>query len=284
MTAYVRRAPRARAAVPRWMGGRMPLSSELADAVRELITQAGAGDFSEPEMEALRPLFELQARWSAIPGEDELLMEVSRTREGHHLFVFPFAGRLVHSGLAALLAWRAAREKPRTFSIAVNDYGLELLTAEPVDWEREIAAGLFDATDLSAHIAQCINAAEMGRRRFREIARVAGLVFQGYPGAHKSLRQLQASSGLLYDVFARYDPENRLLAQARSEALQQEFELSRLQSTLARMQRDKLLFRRPAHITPFAFPLLVERIREKLSTEKLADRVARMVRELERAA
>lgn len=284
MTAYVRRAPTARAAVPRWMGGRMPLSSELAEAVRGLITQARAGDFTEPEMEALRPLFELQARWSAIPGEDELLVEASRTREGHHLFVFPFGGRLVHSGLAALLAWRAARARPRTFSIAVNDYGLELLTAEPVDWEGEIASGLFDAADLSAHIGQCINAAEMGRRRFREIARVAGLVFQGYPGAHKSLRQLQASSGLLYDVFARYDPQNRLLAQARDEALQQELELARLRGTLERMQRERLLFQRPAHITPFAFPLLVERIREKLSTEKLADRVARMVRELERAA
>jgi ATP-dependent Lhr-like helicase len=284
MTAYVRRAPPGRAAAPRWLGGRMPLSSELALSVRNLIAQAGAGQLAEPEMQSLQPLFELQSRWSAIPARDELLLESAKTREGHHLFVFPFAGRLVHSGLAALLAWRIARSQPATFSIAVNDYGLELLTHEPVEWEQELQGGLLSEQNLQSDIDQCVNATEMGRRRFREIARVSGLVFQGFPGSHKSTRQLQASSGLIYDVFARYDPHNLLLAQARAEALQQELELNRLEETLRQMQTQKLLFRRTQHVTPFAFPLMVERIREKLSTEKLSDRVARMIGQLERVA
>jgi ATP-dependent helicase Lhr and Lhr-like helicase len=262
----------------------MPLSSELALAVRDLIARAATDDFAEPELRALRPLFDLQARWSRIPAIDELLAEVSKTREGHHLFVFPFAGRLVHSGLGSLLAWRVARTQPLTFSIAVNDYGLELLTREPVDWAQQLRDGLLNTQNLLHDIEQCMNAAEMGRRRFREIARVSGLVFQGFPGSHKSTRQLQASSGLIYDVFARYDPDNLLLAQARSEALQQELELTRLSTTLDRMQRQRLLLQHPEHVTPFAFPLMVERIREKLTTEKLSDRVARMIKDLERAA
>ena len=263
----------------------MPLSSELSAAVRELVDEAAQGRFAEPEMAALQPLFELQRCWSAIPAQDELLIEALQTREGHHLFVFPFGGRLVHSGLATLLAWRVARLRPLTFSLAVNDYGFELLTAEPVQWQALFEdSALLSPTGLADDIAQSMNAAEMARRRFREIARVSGLVFQGYPGAQKTLRQLQASSGLLFDVFARYDPDNLLLRQAREESLQQELELSRLRTILASMQRQRLLFVRPAHITPFAFPLLVERIREKLTTEKLADRVARMLKSLERAA
>jgi ATP-dependent Lhr-like helicase len=284
MTAYVRRAPPGSAAVPRWLGGRMPLSSELARAARELIAQVAAGRFEQPELHALHPLFELQARWSSIPAIDELLVEIAKTREGHHLFMFPFAGRLVHSGLAALFAWRIARTQPLTVSIAVNDYGFELLTRDPIDWGKALNGELLTTQNLTDDIEQCMNAAEMGRRRFREIARVSGLVFQGFPGSHKSTRQLQASSGLIYDVFARYDPGNLLLAQARSEALQQELEMTRLTATLIDMQRQKMLLQYPHHVTPFAFPLLIERIREKLTTEKLSDRVARMIRDLERVA
>lgn len=284
MTAYVRRASGRKASVPRWMGGKMPLSSELAASVRSLIGKAREGTLAQPELQALAPLFDLQRRWSAIPAPDEVLIETMRSREGHHLFCFPFAGRLVHSGLSALLAWRIARRQPGTFSLAVNDYGFELLTAAPIDWARVIDHALFDTAELEHDIEHSMNAAELARRRFREIARVAGLVFQGYPGQHKSMRQLQASSGLLFDVFSKYDPGNLLLAQARAESLQQELELSRLTATLESISAQKLLLTTPAHFTPFAFPLMVDRIRERLSTESLADRVARMVQALEKAA
>lgn len=284
MTAYVRRAGSRKASVPRWMGGKMPLSSELAASVRDLIGEAREGRLAQPELQALEPLFALQRRWSAIPAPDEILLEAVRSREGHHLFCFPFAGRLVHSGLSALLAWRIAQRQPGTFSLAVNDYGFELLTATPIDWAGVIDHTLFDAADLEHDIEHSMNAAELARRRFREIARVAGLVFQGYPGQHKSMRQLQASSGLLFDVFSKYDPGNLLLEQARSESLQQELEFSRLASTLEAIRAQKLRLTTPAHFTPFAFPLMVDRIRERLSTESLTDRVARMVRALEKAA
>lgn len=284
MTAYVRRAPARSAVVPRWDGGKSPLSTELAEATAALVHECRAGTASEPETRALEPLLELQARWSRIPGPGELLMERIRTREGHHLFCYPFGGRAAHIGLASLMAWRVARLAPATFSISVNDYGFELLTPQPVDWDQAIAHGLFALNDLEADVLASLNASELARRRFREIARIAGLVFQGFPGQPKTTRQLQASSGLFFDVFDRYDPDNLLLAQARREVLEQELEIGRLRTVLERVNQGTIHTIEVARPTPFAFPLLVGRIRERLTAETLADRVARMLRELETAA
>jgi ATP-dependent Lhr-like helicase len=226
----------------------------------------------------------VQARWSAIPGAGELLVETLRTREGHHFFCFAFGGRHVHIGLAHLIAWRAARERPGSFSMSVNDYGFELLSPEPVDWAEKLADGLFDPRGLDDHVLESLNAGELARRRFREVARIAGLVFQGFPGQPKSTRQLQASSELFFDVFTKYDPTNLLVRQAKLEVLEQELELSRLRAVLARMHASTLRLQHTARPTPLAFPLLVARIREKFSNEKVADRVARMLAELEAAA
>jgi ATP-dependent Lhr-like helicase len=213
-----------------------------------------------------------------------LLAEVMRSREGTHLFLYPFAGRQAHLGLASLIAWRRARTAPATFSIAVNDYGFELLCAQPLAWQPQDLEAVLSEDALLEDVLASLDAGELARRRFREIARVSGLVFQGFPGAPKSVRQLQASSGLFYDVFRRHDPGNRLLEQAEREVLEQELELPRLRQALA-AARDRTLrhvtLERP---TPFAFPLMVERLRERLSTEQLADRVARMLGELEAAA
>jgi ATP-dependent Lhr-like helicase len=292
MTAYVRRAAAGRAAVPRWNGGKMPLSSELADAMRLELDDAEAGRFDSPEMQRLQPLLGLQARWSALPVTGRLLAETLRSREGWHLFLYPFAGRQVHLGIASLLAWRVGRASAATFSMAVNDYGLELLSPQPVNWEAllqgerasEAASGLFGTENLLGDLVASLNAAELAQRRFREIARVSGLVFQGFPGAGKSTRQLQASSGLFYQVFRQHDPENLLLDQAEEEVLRQELEVDRLEAALARLRADRLVVRPLARPSPFAFPLLIERLREKLSTEKLRDRIERMLRDLERAA
>jgi ATP-dependent Lhr-like helicase len=271
--------------VPRWQGGRSPLSTELADAVVALLADARDGRASDlPEIACVARLLELQARWSVVPAADELLVETTRTREGFHLFCFPFAGRLVHTGLASLLGWRVARGEPNTFSLAVNDYGFELLSARPVDWAAAFAGDLLCARSLQDDLLASLNASELARRRFREIARVAGLVDTGLPGAPRRARDLQASAGLLHDVFERHDPGNRLLAQARAEVLRDELEFDRLSEALARMRARRLRCVETAHPTPFAFPLLAARIRERLSTERAGDRIARMVAELERAA
>jgi len=289
MTAFVAPAKGRRGSVPRWAGTKMPLSSELADAVLAELEGAAAGRLDTPELKLTRPLLELQARWSALPARGCLLVESLRQRDGRSLFVYPFAGRHANLGLASLLAWRVGRLQPATFSIAVNDYGFELLAPEDIDWRRLWAGaaddgGLLREAGLLDDVLESLNAGELAQRRFREIARVAGLVFQGFPGQPKSTRQLQASSGLLYEVFRKYDAGNLLLTQAEREVLEQELDLARLRAALARMRGMRLAYRHLQQPTPFAFPLLVERLREQLSTEQLAERIARMVAELEQRA
>ena len=290
MTAYVRRATGSRGAVPRWQGGKMPLSSELAHAVLDQLQLAVDGKAQGPEMLALAPLLAIQQRWSALPARSTLLIETLSSREGRHVFIYPFAGRSVHLGLASLLAYRIARTQPATFSIAVNDYGFELLGSQELDLaplfrgERGVEVGLFATEHLLEDVLASLNATELSQRRFREIARIAGLVFQGYPGQPKSARQLQASSSLFFEVFRKHDASNLLLTQAQREVLEQELELTRLRTTLQQMQACRLALHSLPRASPFAFGLMVERFREKLTTEKLSDRVARLVRELEKAA
>ncbi|CAN5715433.1 ligase-associated DNA damage response DEXH box helicase [soil metagenome] len=284
MKAWVRRAASVKGAIPRWMGSRMPLSGELAAALRKRLEQAAHGIFEGAEMEAIRPILEVQALWSAIPATDELLIERVKSREGHHLFIFPFEGRLVHEGLAALLAYRISRIDPISFTMASNDYGFELLSPEPAPLEKAIAQGLLAPDNLLDDVPASLNATEMARRQFREIARVAGLVFPGFPHAGKTARQLQASSGLFFDVFSRYDPANLLLTQAHREVLERQLESSRLGRTLERLSRSRLLLTSPARTPPLAFPLLVDRTRDRVTSETVADRIRRMQMALERAA
>ena len=286
MTAWVRKATGKRAAVPRWSGGRMPLSTTLAASMVDQLELASLGQYDSPELKRVRPLLELQQQWSALPTPQTLLAEVLTTRDGTHLFLYPFAGRNVHLGLASLLAWRAAQIAPRTFSIAVNDYGFELLCAEPIDWSNVLLALInrAQAAMLLDEVLASLNASELAQRRFREIARVSGLVFQGYPGEKRSNKQLQASSSLFYEVFRKYDAGNLLLAQAKTELLAEELDIARLQHSLESMAAQQLVIKPIARPTPFSFPLMVERLREKLSNESMADRIARMVQQLEKDA
>jgi len=284
MTAWVRPAPAKAAAITRWMGAKMPFSTLLAERTRRLIAQAKRGHYDSPELALVRPLLELQARWSALPDEREWLCERIKLREGHHLFFYPFEGRLAHLGLATLFSYRLSRITPRSFSIMINDYGFGLLSPSPVDLGLHEIGQLLAAPGVEEDILAGLNAAELGRRQFREIARVAGLVFQGYPGQPQSNRQLQASSGLLWDVFNEYDPGNLLLCQATEEVLERQLEASRLTRALARMRGARAIVTNPSRPTPFSFPLMVEAFREKLTTEALETRVARMVADLEKAA
>jgi ATP-dependent Lhr-like helicase len=287
MTAYVQPARRRSGTVPRWSGSKMPLSTEMADASLRELESAIAGLYFAPEMQLARPLIELQAKWSAVPTRSALVVESLRSREGRHLFVYPFAGRHAHLGLASLLAYRIGQGTPSTFSIAINDYGFELLSPVDIDWmgawQRRLGTLLGD-TDLLDDVLASLNAGELALRRFREVARIAGLVFQGFPGAPKSMKQLQASSGLFYEVFRKYDAGNRLLAQAEREVLEQELDIARLRAALARMRGQPIVYRLLARPSPFAFPLMVERLREQVTTEKLAVRIERMLAELEQAA
>lgn len=283
-TAWVRRAKRMSKAIPRWLGGRIPLSSELAHSMREKLAEAHLGKFSSPEMRALEPLLELQESWSAIPTTSHLLVERFKDRDGHHLFLYPFAGRLAHEGLASLLALRMSRLAPITFSMAMNDYGLVLVSREPAPFDEALQRDLWNTEHVADDVLASLNASELSKRHFREIARVAGLIFQGYPGSRKSGRQIQASSNLFYDVFQEYDPDNLLLHQARQEVLEQQLEYTRLVEALKRISACELLMRHLAKPSPLSFPLLVDGMRDRLTSEKMWERVKKLQTKLEESA
>ena len=282
MTAYVKKAEKNKGAIPSWNGGKMPLSTEMADAVLELMQRAQAGDFSEPELKAAQPMLQTQVLLSALPTPQTLLIEIFESREGHHLYIYPFAGRQVHLGLANLLAWRLARDRPNTFSISINDYGFELISSQAFELDSVLAKTIFSADHLLEDMLGSLNSSELSRRRFREIARVAGLIYTGYPGALKSARQLQASSSLFFEVFKKYDSANRLLEQADREVLSQELEIDRLSESLEKMAKRELVLKTLRHPSPMSLPLMVERFREKLSTEQLSARLDRIISDMEK--
>ncbi len=283
LTAWVKKSKGMTGAIPRWAGARMALSTELSHAVRQKLEQARTGAFVGHEMQSVHPVLVTQAERSVIPRPDELLIERCETRDGHHLFVYPFEGRLVHEGLSALFAYRIAQLVPITFTFSCNDYGFNILSPDPAPLEEALEAGLLSTTHLLHDITNSLNAAELARRQFREIARVAGLVFGGYPGQSKSLKQVQASSSLLFDVFTKYDPDNLLVHQAHREVLERQLEASRLGRVLARLSESTVRIVDVERPTPLAFPLLVDISRAKLSSERLVDRVRRMTTQAEKS-
>jgi ATP-dependent Lhr-like helicase len=282
--AYVRASKTNKGVVASWIGGRMPLTSKLSETLQHVIPnhQALADEF--PVLKAVEPLLEIQKSWSALPGEDTLLIELSKSREGHHLFCYPLEGRLVHEGLASLFAYRMSKIKPISFSIAMNDYGFELLSDQEIPIGEAIANGLFAQENLEQDMLESINEATLLRRKFREVAQLGGLLFLGYPGNMKKERHLQSSSGLLFDVFQKYDPENPLLRQAAHEVLHNQLEIDRLKKAFKQLAHKEVLITYPDRFTPFAFPIFTDRLREKLSSEKLSDRIQKMQVQLNKAS
>ncbi len=278
MTAFVKKSNATKGLIPSWAGGRMPLSSQLSSVLRDKLDEVAHHQEKDVEVKALRSLFNLQEKLSHLPKRTDLLIEAFESRDGHHLFFYPFEGRLVHEGMASLIAYRIGRIKKATYSIAMNDYGFELLTDEPIPLMEALEEDLFTIHNLIDDIQHSLNANEMARRRFRDIAHIGGLVFTGYPGQPIKNRHLQASTGLLFDVFMEYEPDNLLIRQAFNEALAFQLEEFRLREALLRIQKQEIVIKQVERPTPFAFPILVDRLREKLTLESLEERVAKMAR------
>jgi ATP-dependent Lhr-like helicase len=233
-----------------------------------------------PELKVLQPLFDLQNQLSHVPLQNELLIEHIETKDGFHLFVYPFEGRLVHEAMAAILAWRISKIMPITFSFAMNDYGFELLSDQPIPLDDSNVYELFSEENLFADIQKSVNSTEMAKRKFRDIAVIGGLIFQGMPGEKQKARHLQSSASLLFKVFAEYEPDNILLRQAYNEVFEQQMEEARLRDMLQRIQKSKIVITWPQQLTPFCFPLKVDSMRENVSSEQLEDRVKRMQQQL----
>ena len=268
--------------VPRWTGGRLPLSATLADRVmaefertKPLSSRIQNIQWLE---QALNKTRWIQSQISACPSADSVLCERFSSRDGHHAIIYPFAGWLVHQALGPLIATRLARGLPATLTVTVNDYGIELLspTDTAIDGLIEQWSELTSTQYVLDDLDSALNLTELVRRQFRATARIAGLIFEGYPGKQKSMRALQSSAGLLFDVLCEYDPEHILLDQAKRDVLETEFDVTRLERTLNRLRERPLTVCAVSKPSPLALPLVIERLSARLSTEKLEDRLRRM--------
>lgn len=269
--AVVKKAKTAPDTMPAWQGGRMPLSETLCAELRPLL-----GSYAREAPYGLSRLLVQQAERSAVPKDAEVLLETWKSKDGSHLFVYPFEGRLVHEALASLFAYRLARRDRNTFSISVNEYGFELLSAKEIDFPAVFRDSLLAPQGVDEDILSSLNHTELEKRQFREIARIGGLLYTRYPGKKKTMRQLQSSAGLLFEVIRDHDPGNLLLAQARREVLESQFQLARLENALERMRASRFLWQKLDKPSPFSFALMLERLSTRISTESLKDRVERM--------
>lgn len=277
MEAHVRPSKKKSGKVPSWQGGRMPLSSQLSEMIRLKIDEAATKSETDDEMRFLRPLMELQRSRSHLPTQTEFLIEYFQSSEGYHVVMYPFEGRNVHEGMGALVAYRISKIKPITFSIAMNDYGFELLSDQPIPIEEAVEINVLGNEGLSTDILASINSTEMARRKFRDIAAIAGLVFKGMPGKKVKEKHLQSSSQLFFNVFHEYESDNLLLLQSYEEVMDFQLEEARLLSALARIEKQKIIITHPEKPTPFSFPIIVDRTREKLTSEKIEDRIKKMM-------
>lgn len=269
--------------MPAWTGGNLAISDCLSHHLRQQITQVKSGDSLSPEIECVMPILAAQDRISHLPEANELLIETWKSREGQHLYVFPFEGRFVHEGLGFLWTYRFAQYQKATFTVSVNDYGFEILAPKGYPFETVFQAHrshFFQLDNVIDDIRASLNISELTQRRFRSIAQVANLVFQGYPSSRKTGSQLQVSASLIYEVFSKYEADNLLLQQAEQEVLTQQLELQRLSLALERLQPFDIVWQTTKRPSPLAFPLLVERLSARMSNESLLERVERLKQQL----
>ena len=278
MTVFVRNS-KGKAIIPSYLGGRLPLTSHLSHFLRLKLSDSLQAESSEKELKFLHPLLVSQEQNSHIPKDDEFLVEMIQTRDGHHLFMYPFEGRLIHEVMAALIAFRISKITPISFSMAMNDYGFELLSSQEIPIDEDILKDILSKENLIQDVMSSVNATEMARRKFRDIAVISGMVVQNYPGIQKSNKSLQASSGLIFNVLEDYSPENLLLKQAYAEVFNQQIDENRLVNAFKRIENSKIILKFANAFTPLSFPIKVDSLRQSLTSEDLDSRILRLQKE-----
>lgn len=282
LTAYVKLSEKKTTNVASWMGARMSLSSMLADKILVIYQEYNSGIIRSEELRRVLPILDLQDKLSIVPDQNTFLIESHRSKEGYHLFFYPFEGRMMHELMSALIAYRISLNFPISFNMAMNDYGFELFTDSPISAEDILEEDIFSLKNIEEDILHCVNESEMSRRKFREIASIAGLVFQGYPGKPMTFKHIQANSGLLYQVFEQYDPDNLLLKQAKKEALNQQMEQEMFINAIKKLNQKQIVVKHPVQFTPFSFPIMVDRLsRTNISSETVEDKIAKIMAQFE---
>ena len=280
MEVIVRKSKSKKTRIPSWMGGRMSFSAHLSNLLKNVLYEET--NKNSLEFRALSPIFDQQKKESIIPKSNEFLIERFETREGFHTIFYPFEGYAIHEVMASLLAYRISLLKPISFSMSFNDYGFELLSDQAFSKEDFLDNNLLTKNHLNDDIERSINISEMSRRRFRDIAVISGLVFQGFPGKPIKSKHLQSGSQLFYNVFKDYEPDNLLYQQAIEETFEHGMESGRMIKVFENIENQSIVWRNCSQPTPFSFPIITDRIRTKLSSESVEDRIRKMSLQLEK--
>jgi len=278
MKVQVRNSTKRSNKVPAWMGGRLSFSAQMSELLRLELYKAATKKEQSKELVALNHIFQKQRDESLVPKPNQFLIETFKTRDGYHHIFYPFEGRAVHEAMSSLLSYRISLLSPITCSLAFNDYGFEMLSDKPIDIQAVLDNNLFTTEYMLSDLQKSLNSNEMSRRKFRDIAVISGMVFTGYPEKGVKMKHLQSSSQLLFDVFRDYEPDNLLFQQAFTETFEHQLEEGRLRLALERIATQEIVWKQCQNATPFSFPLITDRLREKLSNEKLADRIKRMTK------
>ncbi|WP_422351853.1 ligase-associated DNA damage response DEXH box helicase [Flagellimonas sp.] len=279
MTAQVRNSSKRSNKIPSWMGGRLSFSAKMSELLRQELYSAELPIAEQAiEIKSLASMFAKQREESIVPQPHQLLIETFKTNDGYHHIFYPFEGRAIHEGMSSLLAYRISLLSPITCSLAFNDYGFELLSDKPIDIHAVLDNDLFTPEYMLSDLQKSLNSNEMARRKFRDIAVISGMVFTGYPEKGVKMKHLQSSSQLLFDVFKDFEDDNLLYQQAFTETFEHQLEEGRLRLALERIAKQEIVWKKCQNPTPFSFPIITDRLREKLSNEKLADRIKRMTR------
>ncbi|PZP39872.1 MAG: DNA ligase-associated DEXH box helicase, partial [Pseudopedobacter saltans] len=273
------KASTGKAITPSWLGGRLPLSSNLSHFLRQKIALSGAPNAKENELQFLQPLLARQAAVSHIPQENEFLVEKIKTREGWHLFMYPFEGRLIHEIMSSLIAYRISQLYPISFSMAMNDYGFELFSDKEIPLNEENLGKILTRENLMNDVISSINAAEMARRKFRDIAVISGMVVQNFPGQQRSNKSLQSSAGLIFKVLEDHDPNHFLVRQAYTEVFNMQLQEQRLVEAFKRIEKSKIILKFANSFTPLSFPIKVDSLRQTLTSEDLDARIQKLIQQ-----
>lgn len=281
MQAQVKNSTKRTNKVPSWMGGRLSFSAQMSELLRQELYKVSSPNPSQggelsAELKSLAPLFKKQREESIVPKPNEFLIETFKTRDGYHHIFYPFEGRGVHEAMSSMLAYRISLLMPITCSLAYNDYGFELLSDKQIDIQAVLDNNLLSTEYMLSDLQKSLNSNEMAKRKFRDIAVISGMVFTGYPNKGIKMKHLQSSSQLLFDVFKDFEADNLLYQQAYTETFEHQLEEGRLRMALERIAGQEIVWKVCTKPTPFSFPIITDRLREKLSSEKLADRIKRM--------
>jgi ATP-dependent Lhr-like helicase len=252
-------APDSDPRMPSWGGSKFALSTFLAKRVRELM-------FDQDHWKVLpgdvREWLEFQRDRSAIPAEDEMLLETFPHGKRHFLVCYPFEGRLAHTTLAMLLTRRLERVGAAPLGFVCNDYALAVWAANPMD-DLDFDS-LFHEDMLGDDLEDWLAESFMMKRAFKGCAIIAGLIERRFPGEQqKSGRQITFSTDLIYDVLRRHEPDHLLLRCARDDAATGLIDVARVGQMLARI-RGKIRHARLDHLSPFSVPILLEIGKERV--------------------